>query len=292
MFGTGLSSQGENKEDAKQNLLETAIESNLPLIRPVLQNDNPLNTRPNDILDVFKIVIVISPLLVSIVNRKRLKIVDFVVMVYAVVMPFVYLRLYPFFVIINLLYFSDIYIDTFDFMVSKSGLSINKDKKDFLIRVLSTTGIALSIFLSIGYFLYQVYSYPTMDEISKGYYPTEILEYIEDNNIDIDNDVMLNAYNTGGYLIFNNKKVFIDGRCDPYLQEFSPDINIFRELMGISSGTNIEIKEFLEKYNVKYILEYKNSRVVLYAETTGEWESLIEEEDFILLRRSDSNGYK
>ena len=46
MFGTGLSSQGENKEDAKQNLLETAIESNLPLIRPVLQNDNPLNTRP------------------------------------------------------------------------------------------------------------------------------------------------------------------------------------------------------------------------------------------------------
>jgi hypothetical protein len=54
MFGTGLSSQGENKEDAKQNLLETAIESNLPLIRPVLQNDNPLNTRPYDILDVFK----------------------------------------------------------------------------------------------------------------------------------------------------------------------------------------------------------------------------------------------
>jgi len=54
MFGTGLSSQGENKEDAKQNLLETAIESNLPLIRPVLQSDNPLNTRPNDILDVFK----------------------------------------------------------------------------------------------------------------------------------------------------------------------------------------------------------------------------------------------
>lgn len=56
-----VASQGENKEDAKQNLLEavtlyleTAIESNLPLIRPVLQSDNPLNTRPNDILDVFK----------------------------------------------------------------------------------------------------------------------------------------------------------------------------------------------------------------------------------------------
>ncbi len=38
-------------------LIEKGEESNLPLIRPVLQSDNPLNTRPNDVLDAFKMQI-------------------------------------------------------------------------------------------------------------------------------------------------------------------------------------------------------------------------------------------
>jgi predicted RNase H-like HicB family nuclease len=56
-----VASQGDTKEEAKKNLIEavtlyieTAIESNLPLIRPVLEKDNPINTRPNDIIDIFK----------------------------------------------------------------------------------------------------------------------------------------------------------------------------------------------------------------------------------------------
>jgi predicted RNase H-like HicB family nuclease len=56
-----VASQGDTIEEAKQNLmeavtlyLETAIDNNLPLIRPVLKNDNPINTRPDDIVEIFK----------------------------------------------------------------------------------------------------------------------------------------------------------------------------------------------------------------------------------------------
>ena len=56
-----VASQGDTKEEAKQNLmeavtlyLETAIDNNLPLIRPVLKNDNPINTRPEEIVEIFK----------------------------------------------------------------------------------------------------------------------------------------------------------------------------------------------------------------------------------------------
>ena len=56
-----VASQGDTKEEAKKNLmeavtlyLETAIDNNLPLIRPVLKNDNPINTRPDDIVEIFK----------------------------------------------------------------------------------------------------------------------------------------------------------------------------------------------------------------------------------------------
>jgi predicted RNase H-like HicB family nuclease len=56
-----VASQGETIEEANLNLmeavtlyLETAIESNLPLIRPVLERENPINTRPNDVMNIFK----------------------------------------------------------------------------------------------------------------------------------------------------------------------------------------------------------------------------------------------
>jgi predicted RNase H-like HicB family nuclease len=55
-----VASQGETKEEAKQSLieavtlyLETAIESNLPLIRTVLEKDNPINTKPDEVVDIF-----------------------------------------------------------------------------------------------------------------------------------------------------------------------------------------------------------------------------------------------
>jgi len=56
-----VASQGETIEEANLNLmeavtlyLETAIESNLPLIRPVLERENLINTRPNDVMKIFK----------------------------------------------------------------------------------------------------------------------------------------------------------------------------------------------------------------------------------------------
>jgi len=62
-----VASQGETIEEVKLNLieavtlyLETAIENNLPVIRPVLEKENPINTRPNDVVEVFKMNIEIQ----------------------------------------------------------------------------------------------------------------------------------------------------------------------------------------------------------------------------------------
>lgn len=57
-----IASQRETIKEAKDNLIEavtlyieTAIENNLPLLRPVPKEDNPLDTRPNDVVDIFKL---------------------------------------------------------------------------------------------------------------------------------------------------------------------------------------------------------------------------------------------
>jgi hypothetical protein len=59
-----VASEGETIAEAKENLreavslyVESAIESNLPIIRPVSTSDNPLHTRSNDVKEVFKISI-------------------------------------------------------------------------------------------------------------------------------------------------------------------------------------------------------------------------------------------
>lgn len=57
-----VASQGETAGEAKKNLeeavalyLETAIENNLPFIRPVPDEENPLVVRKKDVLEVFRL---------------------------------------------------------------------------------------------------------------------------------------------------------------------------------------------------------------------------------------------
>jgi len=56
-----VASQGETIEEAKNNLLEavtlyleSAIESNLVILRPVPEDENPVKVRHNDIVENFK----------------------------------------------------------------------------------------------------------------------------------------------------------------------------------------------------------------------------------------------
>ena len=57
-----VASQGETVEEAKKNIieavtlyLETAIESNLPIIRPVPEEDNPLKLTPEEFIKTLKV---------------------------------------------------------------------------------------------------------------------------------------------------------------------------------------------------------------------------------------------
>jgi predicted RNase H-like HicB family nuclease len=57
-----IASEGETIDEAKKNLfeavtlyIESALESNLPIIRPVPAEENPLHLRPKDIAEKFNI---------------------------------------------------------------------------------------------------------------------------------------------------------------------------------------------------------------------------------------------
>ncbi len=57
-----VASQGSTLEEARRNLeeavelyLETAIESNLPFIRPIPEEENPVVTRKKDVVEVIRL---------------------------------------------------------------------------------------------------------------------------------------------------------------------------------------------------------------------------------------------
>jgi len=57
-----VASDGDTLAEARANLIEavnlyveTAIENNLPIIRPIPRDENPIFTRPDDIQEAFKI---------------------------------------------------------------------------------------------------------------------------------------------------------------------------------------------------------------------------------------------
>lgn len=120
-------------------------------------------------------------------------------------------------------------------------------------------------------------------------YPQQAIEYIEGQNIDIDNNILLNNYNWGGYMIFNGFTVFIDGRADVYQEKINPQSQVMKDYLDIIQLHDVERK--LGKYDVKYVLHMYDSPLASYLIVHPGWTVLFksEEENSILLMNTDLN---
>ena len=111
--------------------------------------------------------------------------------------------------------------------------------------------------------------------------PTIITDYIEEHNLDVHNNIMLNNYNFGGYLIFNGYKTFIDGRADVFVSEFGNE-DVFKDYYYIMDVRD-NVDELIAKYNIKYYAIYKNCKLTNYLINNNLADVLVEDEQYILL---------
>ena len=115
------------------------------------------------------------------------------------------------------------------------------------------------------------------------YSPLWILtEYIEENDIDIENNIMFNNYNFGGYFIFNGYKVFMDGRNDVYLEEFGSP-NILPDYLDIANVTG-DFLNLIEEYNIKYFALYTNDKLTHYLINNDLADILVQDNNYIFLQ--------
>lgn len=112
--------------------------------------------------------------------------------------------------------------------------------------------------------LYFVQSKIKEPYISKSEYPVEmsefILQYFEDNNINIKDVRLYNEYNYGSYLLYRGIPVFIDSRADLYSPEFNSGVNVFEDSESVGSF-EMDIDEFVEKYNITHIILSNQSQL-------------------------------
>ena len=119
---------------------------------------------------------------------------------------------------------------------------------------------ALVLILSL-YFIKGKIKSKYVDEKS---YPVEmsefILQYFDENNINIEDVRLYNEYNYGSYLLFKGIPVFIDSRCDLYAPEYNGGRDIFMDFIK-SSNLDIWFEDIFKKYDITHVILYKDSKM-------------------------------
>lgn len=105
-----------------------------------------------------------------------------------------------------------------------------------------------------------------------------IIESIKENDI----NKIYNAYNTGGYLIYNGIKPFIDGRADVYSKHTLGDYHLIETMTG-------NAKELISKYEFDGFLIEKGTAIHNYIKDNTDYKEICEDENYILYKKTLNN---
>lgn len=158
---------------------------------------------------------------------------------------------------------------------------------------LFTTKIGACLLSAIIISLSLYFIIPKIDTtyIDESEYPVQMsdfmLQYFEENNIDIKDVRLYNEYNYGSYLLYRGIPVFIDSRCDLYAPEYNQGRDIFTDFID-SSQINIWFEEIFNKYDITHIILSKDSKMYTIIEDSQiqGYKLLKEDENFVFYEYS------
>lgn len=115
-------------------------------------------------------------------------------------------------------------------------------------------------------------------------YPTKAVKYIKEN-LDIQNIHLYNDYNFGSYLILEDIPVFIDSRADLYTKQFSGfTYDIFDDYYYM----DYHYQQKFTEYQITHALVYKENEMHKRLQKDNNYQSIYEDEYFILYEKKIS----
>ena len=148
-------------------------------------------------------------------------------------------------------------------------VKIKLDLDNYLLKyILSFPSIIITSLILI--IILSIYISKDKVFIDNTFYPLKATEYIKDN-LDYSNIRLLNEYNYGSYLLFNDIKVFIDSRADLYTKEFNKTKDIFEEYM-LGDYFNI-----INTYDITHIIAKKDDDLDEFANSLNNYQLIYED---------------
>lgn len=153
-------------------------------------------------------------------------------------------------------------------------VKINIDKYT-LKYILSKSGITVIIIILGIITGISIYFNKDKVFIEHDTYPVDATKYIKEN-LDYQNIRLLNEYNYGSYLLFNEILVFIDSRADLYTIEFNKTDDILTTYM------NNNYFEIINKYDITHVIAKKDENLYKYTQNNGIFNKLYEDDYFAI----------
>jgi len=228
--------------------------------------------------DMIPLFLLLVPL-ASMAYSQKATLKDILMLCMGLMASFIYLRMVLILVPIYIIFGCPHIMWTFEKALNKIKTPKIKIPK---INLLFPT-LAIIIVLGMNLSNYTIENAQKNNEFA----PEIITKYIEENNIDVNNNIMLNNYNFGGYLIFNGYKTFIDGRADVFVSEFGNE-DIFKDYYYIMDVRD-NVDELIAKYNIKYYAIYKNCKLTNYLINNNLANVLVEDDQYILLEMKEED---
>ena len=212
-------------------------------------------TNWNNIFDYSYIILLLVIFLTLLFSNKKIKFLDLVMFGIGTYMGLKSIRFWPYVYI-----FSTFFI--FDY--------INERKYDKgSLQVLCILGLFLLSFFFVN-FKFMIREIKLVDD--------EIIEVLKKE----EPKRLYNYYDFGGYLVYQNIEVFVDGRADLYT-----NYNL-KDYYNISSLSKDYIK-LIDKYDFDYFLVPVDSRIATYLKYSDSYEKIISKEKIVLYKQKKTS---
>ena len=86
-------------------------------------------------------------------------------------------------------------------------------------------------------------------------------------------------YNTGSYLEWNNYHVYLDPRAEVFLKKINKKENIIYEEYNLKKYTNVQLQEFIDKYDFDYLLLTDNNNLYDYVSNNKMYVNICKQEN-------------
>lgn len=163
-----------------------------------------------------------------------------------------------------------------DQISSVISFSEDQTQKERFVRPFSLAVLLGVVFLIVN----ALVSFEQKQEIvTRDRFPVDAVNYMTENQI---NDRIFNSYNWGGYMIWNlypQYKVYIDGRCDMYGEEF---VTHYVDIYFAKPGW----EESLDNEGIEFVLVEQGTYISAALQEAQEWQLIYDDEVSVVYSRN------